>query len=473
MGTEQFVRSDEVAAIREQIDHPIIDGDGHLIEFVPWLRDLVVDVADESVAKRFDTLVHGSAAVRGVPGDARRELGISRSSYWALPARNTLDRATAMLPELLYSRLDEIGIDYALLYPTYGLTVVGVVDAELRGAVARACNRYIAEAYAPFRDRLEPVASIPMFTPEEAIAELHFAVGELGLKSVMMAGVVPRAFEGAANDRTARWMDTLGHDSMYDYDPVWQTCLDLGVCPTFHASGMGWGSRTSTTNYVYNHIGNFATAGEATARSLIFGGVTKRFPELRFAFLEGGVAWGVNLLADLIGHYEKRNRDSLEHYNPANLDRAKIAQLVADYGAIGHRDRSDQLELALTMLSDPDERPDQVDDFAESMLTSVDDILDIFTRQYFFGCEADDPMNAMAFDSSRNPGNAKVQAMFASDIGHWDVPDFRGVLPEAWELVDDGHITTDDFRAFTCDNISSLLTAGNPDFFSGTTIDQP
>ncbi len=328
MGTKQFVRSDEVSAIKGQIDHPIIDGDGHLIEFVPWLRDLVVDVADESVAKRFDTLVNGAAAVRGVPEDARRELGISRSSYWALPARNTLDRATAMLPELLYDRLDEIGIDFALLYPTYGLTVVGVLDDELRGAVARACNRYIAEAYAPYRDRLEPVASIPMFTPEEAVAELHYAVEELGLKTVMMAGVVPRAHEGATNDRTSRWIDTLGHDSAYDYDPVWQACVDLGVCPTFHASGMGWGSRTSTTNYVYNHIGNFATAGEATARSLIFGGVTKRFPDLRFAFLEGGVAWGVNLLADLIGHFEKRNRQSLEHYNPANLDRAQMQTLL-------------------------------------------------------------------------------------------------------------------------------------------------
>ncbi len=470
MGSKTFERSQEVSDVRGQIDHPIIDGDGHLIEFVPWLRDLIVEIADESVAKQFDALVHGSAAIRGVPEDARRELGISRSSYWALPARNTLDRATAMLPELLYERLDEIGIDFALLYPTYGLTVVGIPGAELRGAVARACNRYIAEAYAPFRDRLEPVASIPMFTPDEAVAELNYAVGELGLKSVMMAGVVPRPFEGASNERTSRWMDTLGHDSLYDYDPVWQRCLDLGVCPTFHASGMGWGSRTSTTNYVYNHIGNFATAGEATARSLIFGGVTKRFPELRFAFLEGGVAWGVNLLADLIGHYEKRNRRSLEHYNPANLDRPGLAQLIADYGTQGHRDRADNLDLALAMLSDPDERPDQVDDFAESMLTSVDDIVDIFSRQYFFGCEADDPMNAMAFDASKNPANAKLQAIFASDIGHWDVPDFRGVVPEAWELVDDGHITTDDFQAFTCDNITALLTAGNPDYFANTII---
>src|SRR5690606_41561366 len=58
--------------------------------------------------------------------------------------------------------------------------------------------------------------------------------------------------------RAARWIDTIGHDSTHDYDPVWAKCAELGVAPTFHAGGQGWGTRTSTTNYVYNHIGNFA-----------------------------------------------------------------------------------------------------------------------------------------------------------------------------------------------------------------------
>ena len=54
-----------------------------------------------------------------------------RSAWWGLPARNTLDRATALLPKLLYERLDEIGIDLAVLYPTYGLTCMGLEDDEL------------------------------------------------------------------------------------------------------------------------------------------------------------------------------------------------------------------------------------------------------------------------------------------------------------------------------------------------------
>ena len=86
-------------------------------------------------------------------------------------------------------------------------------------------------------------------------------------------------------------MDNLCLDSEHDYDPVWAKCVELGVAPTFHSAGMGWGSRTSISNYMYNHIGHFGAAGEALCKAMFFGGVTRRFPKLRFAFLEGGVGW--------------------------------------------------------------------------------------------------------------------------------------------------------------------------------------
>ena len=76
------------------------------------------------------------------------------------------------------------------------------------------------------------------------------------------------------------------------------------------------------TNFVYNHTGHFGAAGEATCKSLFMGGVTQRFPSLRFAFLEGGVSWACALYADLLSHWEKRNRQAVEAYNPARLDRA-------------------------------------------------------------------------------------------------------------------------------------------------------
>ena len=46
----------------------------------------------------------------------------------------------------------------------------------------------------------------------------------------------------------------------------------------------------------------------------------------------------------------------------------------------------------------------------------------------------------------------------------------RMVLPEAHELVEDGLITTDDFRDFTFANAVRLWGTQNPDFFKGTAV---
>jgi hypothetical protein len=135
------------------------------------------------------------------------------------------------------------------------------------------------------------------------------------------------------------------------------------------------------------------------------------------------------------------------------------------------KDRADRLTYGLNMLSEPEEDPAIVDEFAESLVTSPDDVVDIFTRQYHFGCEADDPMNALAFDRDLNPRGARLRGVFASDIGHWDVPDFRGVLPEAYELVEDGHFSEHDFMEFVFGNPVSLWAGGRPGFFKGTVVE--
>lgn len=461
----------DAAHIRAQLDHPVIDADGHIIELLPLVRDLLVEEAGASVAKRFDDVVGSAATVRALDVETRRQLGLSRTGWWGVPAANTLDRATAMVPKLLYDRLDELGIDVAILYPTAGLMAMALDDDELRGALARACNRYVAESYGPYRDRLLPVAVVPNYTPDEALRELDHAVGVLGLRPVLFGGLVLRPAPGHDGDRAARWVDGLGLDSAHDYDPVWARCVELGVSPTFHSTGIGFGSRTSPTNYVANHIGNFAAGSEAVCRSLLFGGAMRRFPSLRFAFLEGGIAWAASLYADSVSHFEKRNRSALAHYDPRALDRPLLERLVREHGNAAFAERVDRLDEGLRFLSDPDEDPATLDEFAASGIESVDDLRTVFTEQCFFGCEADDPLNALAFDTRLHPMGARLQAMFASDIGHWDVPDFRGVLPEAWELVEDRRLTPDDFRRFTFEHAARLFTGTRPDFFAGTVVE--
>jgi predicted TIM-barrel fold metal-dependent hydrolase len=457
--------------IRDQIDHPIIDSDGHSLEFIPSVRDNLRSIAGQSMVDGFDAILDAPKSAGSLSADERRALGLFRLTWWGFPARNSLDRATAMLPRLQYERLPELGIDYALVYPTFGLMAPMFDQAEIRLALVRAYNIYYADLYGGLQDRLSHVALIPMHTPEEAIAELEYVVGQLGMKAVLLAGFVYRPLIGNDNPRAARWLDTFGTDSPYDYDPVWAKCLELGVSPTFHSSTMGWYRANSQTNYVYNHIGNFAAAGETTCRSLVMDGVPMRFPDLQFAFLEGGVGWGCNLYSDLLSHFEKRNRQAIQDLDPATLDRPRIRELFEQFARDAELKNIDELDDVLETLADPNEDPSKIDEFARSGIESEEDIKRVFTQQLHFGCEADDPINSLAFQTNLNPFDSKLSAIFGSDVGHWDVQDSRNVVREAWELVEKEMISEADFRAFVCDNPKRLWAGTNPEFFSGTAID--
>ena len=80
-------------------------------------------------------------------------------------------------------------------------------------------------------------------------------------------------------------------------------------------------------------------------------------------------------------------------------------------------------------------------------------------------------MTSSAFDAKRNPFGVRLNVVFGSDIGHWDVPDMTEVTEEAYEAVEQGLITSNDFRDFVFTNPVGLWTAVNPDFFKGTSVE--
>ncbi len=70
-------------------------------------------------------------------------------------------------------------------------------------------------------------------------------------------------------------------------------------------------------------------------------------------------------------------------------------------------------------------------------------------------------MNAIAFGKT-NPFGARLNAIYSSDIGHFDVIDMRDPLPEAFELVEDGFITGDDFQDFVFRQLGAAVGHAEP-----------
>ena len=463
------------AAIRAGLDFPIVDGDGHLLEMLPVFVEYVRETSGERWADAFatSTAYQRFCAPWDTTDDARRDRWISMPNLWSWPTKNTLDRATATVPGLYASRMDVLGIDFSILYPSAGLFIVALGDPELREEINRAYNRWVMELCGPYRDRMAPVALIPMNTPEEAIRHLDYAVGELGHKVVCLQGFVARPIEAA--QRTAHGageygvrLDYFGLDSDYDYDPVWARCVELKVAPTFH-SATGLRGGRSVTNYTYNHIGQFAQAEEGLAKALFLGGVTHRFPTLNFGFLESGAGWMCSLLSDLVGHYERRNLQAMAYVDPAQLDVGRLMGYIESHGDAFTRRHIERARSYYggRFLPLPDH-----DDFSRTGVGRAQDVIDAFVPRFYVGCEADDRSVAWAFDARVNPGGSRIRAMFGSDVGHWDVTDVGEVVVEAHELVEHGLVTADDFRQFMFGNPVELHAGMNPDFFTGTRVER-
>ncbi len=478
----------KAARLRAQLGHPVVDADGHIIEtapvFLPFFEQYVREIGGGNLAEKFRKaggMDFDEMVLRPwsrLSWDERRASWATRPSWWSLPAGQSLDRATSHIPRLMYERLDDLGIDFAVLYGSRTLTTTAIKDDEVRQVACRALNAFNAEVYAPYRDRMMPAAHIPMHSPGEAIAELEHAVSELGFKAIMINGLVHRPIgeqPGANDPRLPSWgsgagerLDCLGLDSAYDYDPFWRRCIELKVVPASHTPGMGWGSRRSVSNYMSNHIGSFGASMEAQCRSLFMGGVTHRFPELAFGLLEGGVSWACQLFADTVGHWQKRNRHTIGHLDPATLDLDRIIALFSEFGDANFHADVPGLADALAKL---EPEPPFLDEWAACGIDCEEDIRDRFVPSFFFGCEADDPGVAIAFDRNFNPMGARLNAMFSSDMGHWDVADMAGILPEAHELVERKLIDGDDFKDFVFTNPVRFYTRMNPGFFDGTRVE--
>src|SRR5690348_10642484 len=95
------------AAVREKLQHPIIDADGHIAEYIPAFFEYLRETGGETVLQRYQASLEsggqnfdggsarvGKAGWYGATKEERRDRRLTRPSFWHFPTANTLDRAT-------------------------------------------------------------------------------------------------------------------------------------------------------------------------------------------------------------------------------------------------------------------------------------------------------------------------------------------------------------------------------------------
>lgn len=274
----------------------IIDADTHLTE----PHDLWTTRAPAAFADRVPRVVHdgpggaqwvvdgvvigraGGAAV--VTADGGKVKG---TQFFGLGIEDV--HAGAHDPAARLAMMDQLGIWAQVVYPnTFGLggqTFARIVDPEIRLLTVRLFNDAMAEMQAESGDRLVPMAALPWWDVDAAVAEVARA-HSMGLRGI---NTTTRPHEHGLPDLgDAHW------------SPLWEACENLAMPVHFHigaaASDIDWfGSVGWPSLGVEEKLAVGSTMlylnNAACLSNIVYSGVLERFPGLQIVSVESGVGW--------------------------------------------------------------------------------------------------------------------------------------------------------------------------------------
>jgi aminocarboxymuconate-semialdehyde decarboxylase len=170
--------------------------------------------------------------------------------------------------------MDHLGIDHQLLSPN-PLTYFHHVEPDVAAGYCRWHNDELAAVVAAHPDRFSGAAQLPMQDVEQAAAELHRAVEELGLVAAYIGTDFGRTFDAP------------------DLDAVWEAAVALDVPVFVHPAP--WGIDGPLRDERIRRYDNDLSLGflyEETlaVTHLVYGGVLERHPRLDVCLSHGGGA---------------------------------------------------------------------------------------------------------------------------------------------------------------------------------------
>jgi predicted TIM-barrel fold metal-dependent hydrolase len=236
------------------------------------------------------------------PGDTG-ELGRHRiRARDGLPPEYSYDEALPAdywEPTARVAKLDEMGLDEAMLFPNFGLLWERALSESLPALTANmgAWNRWCADVRAESSGRLHPVAHLTLRDATWLDAQLA-ALGAADVRTAMI-GAAP--VDGRP----------LSHPA---HDRIWASFAEHGVTPVFH---VGEQQRAAADGWYADEPEHFvspldaimlSTAPAVAVTDLIVHGTLAKHPELRIGVIELGGMWVPGFLPMLDGGWEFTNR---------------------------------------------------------------------------------------------------------------------------------------------------------------------
>lgn len=405
----------------------VIDADAHKIENPLIMRDYLEPEYRDRLGLVVDSLGDQRARVMDFnPATGKKDFmrmfpqpqGFGKGGFRNLHPDTTLG---ALFNQRRVEHMDQEGIDVQVIYGTLNLIFSSILDKDFAVALCKAYNSYIADDCRKYGDRLKPIGVLPLQDVNEAVAEMHRCVNELGMIGVAVAPNMPIPHPKAPDAfPEIRACKTISHP---DFHPILQAAVDLDIALGVHGgpgSYMVGGISDYTETFILTHIFVQRNQQQLALARMVFDGAFEKFPTLRVGFLEGGCGWLPDLAHSFHEHWEKRIRDfDPKHpYRPPLMEFTKL--LIQERGS-NNVNIISQAKNLFDLMWNAQNDPTKIDD--ASLYEHYDlrhrDPLEYFERgQIFTSFESDDPGPSYLATAMGEVG--KHLACFSGDYGHWD-----------------------------------------------------
>ena len=258
---------------------PIIDSDAHVIETTEtwkYIREEEHTLTPLSVTRDW------GPEIEGRQGETQQAFwvidGFLQSKMAGMNADAPEESRTLSDVSRRLAHMDKLGVDIQVLYPTVFLRPL-TRKPDLQFALYRSYNRWLANAWKQSDNRLRWVAMAPVLSPKRLRDELAFC-RENGAVGIFLCG---------------QECDRMLSDPWFF--PLYEIAqeLDLAVCP--HSANNCF----TTYDFFKDDPGfnKFKLTTIGAFHSLVWHGVPKKFPDVRWGWIEVSSQWVPYVINDL------------------------------------------------------------------------------------------------------------------------------------------------------------------------------
>jgi uncharacterized protein len=288
--TTMLEHATQQAIQRRYEDFFICDVDGHHYESGSYAK--ICEYIE-------DPVMRDQAKYQGMGGGG---IASSRGGYQELmgrvtryPGRRKEKTPSGLLRDIALTKrwLDAIGIDVVCLFPTPMLSLGLTPRKEVEVALARAYNRWLCEEVLAQEPRIRSSLYLPLNDPEATYQVVKEFGGKKGVIGFTIVAPHYKAVYDNAYIKTYSLIEEMGLPLVFHGAFAWGEDQSIGLCNRFlavHALGFSWFNILHCTNWLVN-------------------GMPERFPKLKVAWVESGLAWIPFLMQRLDNEWMMRSSE--------------------------------------------------------------------------------------------------------------------------------------------------------------------